>query len=381
MVTTFGKITWKASRFNEYLGNLNKTGWVIYNNLSGAMIEVKNEMYDIVRNGGLEAISEAEHIQGLSHASIIVPEDMDEIEALREKRNQLIESVSIIGLQILPTLACNFSCPYCYEPSNENACTMSEKVMDAIVAHLEKQIRPTTRYLNVLWYGGEPLLAIDGIQRLSQRFLDVCKMHHLLYSGSMITNGYLLTRKNVRILLENKVRFCQVTVDGPEHIHNQRRMLRNGGATWKTIIENVKHAVSVGMQLTLRMNVDKCNIDTIEKLVEILGDHLLLDKVRMSFGIVSNYGNVCRSIEDTLLTVSQANELLKQKNIRALLKRKSEKIRRARPDFIGCVATAHNSLIVGPEGELYKCSKNVGDTKEQCGTIFCPDELHPNFQK
>jgi len=375
------KQTWNPSQFNEYLGDLSKDNWVIYNNLSGAMIEIERELYDAVLSRQLESLSKPEHIRDLTHGKIIVPVETDEVEALRKVKGQHIKDVTAIGLQILPCVSCNFSCPYCYQQPHGQPRLMSQEVMDAIIDHLEKKAAPTTRFLSVMWYGGEPLLAIDRIQYLSHRFLEIVQAHNLKYFGAMISNGYLLTKKNIGILLENKITFCQVTVDGPEHIHDSRRMLKNGGKTWRTIIDNVKQAVSADMKVTIRMNIDKVTIDTVEEFVEALRAHDLLNRVGVSFGLVTIYGNACRSIEDTLLTLPTANSLLEKKNIKALLNKKKEKVKRAMPDFIGCVATARHSVIVGPEGELYKCSKNVGDKNEQCGTIFQFDELQPNFRK
>jgi len=51
------------------------------------------------------------------------------------------------------------------------------------------------------------------------------------------------------------------------------------------------------------------------------------------------------------------------------------------PRFEGCVANTPSSLIIGPEGELYKCSKTIGERDESCGSIFEVNKNHPNFKK
>ena len=40
-----------------------------------------------------------------------------------------------------------------------------------------------------------------------------------------------------------------------------------------------------------------------------------------------------------------------------------------------------NNFLWGPKGELYKCSKVIGECEQQCGSIYSIDESHPNFKK
>jgi len=47
----------------------------------------------------------------------------------------------------------------------------------------------------------------------------------------MITNGYLLNEKNIDFIINNEIKFLQITIDGNEEIHNKRRYLKNGNPT------------------------------------------------------------------------------------------------------------------------------------------------------
>jgi len=375
------KQSWNASQFNEYLGELNDGAWVIYSNLSGALIELNKGLYDILTGDRLEYLTNSEHIELLSTRGVIVPKGTDEVSVIQNERNKHQQNVTAIGLQIIPTLFCNFACSYCYEQSPDKMKTMSTEIMDAIIAHLGNKIRETTRYLMISWFGGEPLLALDCIQYLSKSFLKISDRHSLQYFSSIVTNAYLLNRQNITSLIKNRVTSCQVTLDGPPHIHDQRRTLKNGGNTWHTIVRNLCLAADKGMQITVRMNVDKSNIAAIEDLVSELDRYNLTERVKISIGVVSDVGITCRSIEDTLLSANEAEEILKQKKIYTQLDSSRGKLSRINPDFFGCVATAKNSIIIGPEGELYKCTKVVGNPNESCGSIFYPDEADPNLEK
>jgi len=372
---------WKPSKFNEYLGEFQKENWVIYNNLSGAMIEVGKELYQSIRLNKMESISEPGIIQNLLHGKIIVPKVVDETQAMKDVREKYIKDVTSIGLQILPTTSCCHQCVYCYQQPSIKSSVISEEVMGAIVSFLKRKITKSTEYFNVMWYGGEPLLAVKQIQQLSKQFIEISDINNIKYHSAMITNGYLLTEENIEILLDNKINVCQITIDGPEKIHDSRRMLRGGGKTWKRTMENVTNAIAAGLKVIIRRNVDKENIEYVEELAEVFSKYGILNHIGMSFGLVTRCGKVCQSIDDTLLSVDHANEILKKKEIQRLFNLKDKGLRRIRPDFIGCVATAANSIIIGPDGELYKCSKNIGNLKERCGTIFQFDDTHYNLTK
>lgn len=371
---------WKPSQFNEYLGYLDNK-WVVYNNLSGAMIGITRPIYDALSENKINELSDQNICKGLQYGKFIITDNIDEVEEFRKVKNELAVSARVIGIQILPTLRCNFKCVYCYEQAQDSSQIMPEEVMGEIIKYVRKKIMPTTEYLNVLWYGGEPLLAIDRIEYLSEALINLSKEKNINYDASMVTNGYLLNKRNIDILLKNKVESCQVTIDGPEKVHNSRRMLRNGGKTWKRIIDNIKYAVSKKLAVSIRINTDKSNIDSLGEFFSELKYHDVYDKVTYSIGVVSHFGNVCRSIEDTFLTVEKVDEFLDQKDIKHLLDNSRNSLIRPIPDFIGCVATAKNSLIIGPGGELYKCSKTIGDINELFGHISNPDLNHQNFKK
>jgi len=375
-------LNWKSSIFNEYLGQLDKDAWVVYNNLSGAMLALNHDLYQSLFSGKLNNSLKPGHVKPLNNRGIIVQKEVDEINILKSRREIHIHDVTSIGLQILPTLYCNFSCHYCYEQPQDNYTVMSKELMDKIIAHIKRTIRPTTRYFSVMWFGGEPLLAMDCIKYLSNCFLEICKMHSIEYNSAITTNGYMLNKYNSKILLDSNVTTYQITLDGPAYIHDQRRVLKNGGKTWKTIVNNLKNVTGNGLNVTVRMNIDKSNVHSVEELVEELDKHGIKKQVRISLGVVSNHGKSCRGMEDTLLTTSDIDEIVKQRNLEdLLLKSKDRKVRRLKPDFIGCVATARNSVIVGPEGELYKCPKVVGLQEETCGSLFQYDDRHKNFRK
>ncbi len=344
------------------------------------MIEVPEALYHALANNQPGTIS-PQNLSALNQAGFVVDENLDEVQMLREKKEEIKKNVSVIGLQILPVLFCNFQCVYCYEKPADKFEVMSSEVMDGIISWVRNTMKPTTKVLNVMWFGGEPLLALDQIDYLSKAFLGTCRDSDLSYYSSIVTNGYHLTEKNIDILLQDKVRSAMVTIDGPEEIHDSRRMLRNGGKTWKTIINNIETALKKGMAITIRVNVDKSNIDSIDRLFENLDEIGILNKVGYFLGIVTRFGHACSSIDDRLLTTEETDLIVQKKKIIEKLSAANNFKIRTPADLVGCVAAAPHSYVAAPDGSLYKCTKTIGDPGEICGNIAEPDPHNPLFQK
>lgn len=71
---------------------------------------------------------------------------------------------------------------------------MSEKVQNSVLKYLASKLNDSST-LEINWYGGEPLLALDMIEKLSERIGEITKDKKCDYKQTMITNGYLLNEE------------------------------------------------------------------------------------------------------------------------------------------------------------------------------------------
>ena len=82
------------------------------------------------------------------------------------------------------------------------------------------------------WMGGEPLLALDVIEKLTMGALEIAAKREVEFSAKIITNGYLLTPAVAEKLVQDfKVDFFQITLDGMANTHNRKRPSLNGDPT------------------------------------------------------------------------------------------------------------------------------------------------------
>lgn len=179
----------KLSRYN--IEKKEDKSCLIYNTVTSAILELDTDYeksYYEMKEG--KKCSKPDLESALLEGGMLVEDDKDEFAELliRNKIERFADSN--LTLTIAPTMACNFCCPYCYEKGREYI-TMSETVQDQLTSQLKEKYQHIHE-LTVSWYGGEPLLAIETIEKLTKKIKSVlplgCK-----YNADMVTNGYKLT--------------------------------------------------------------------------------------------------------------------------------------------------------------------------------------------
>jgi uncharacterized protein len=133
----------------------------------------------------------------LREKGFIIDAEVDERAVLRAKHIRAREGGGALSLTIAPTLACNFRCTYCYQ--TRPARTMNKEVEEAVRELVRARLREG-QSLFVTWFGGEPLLAMDTVERLSMAFIKICRQKKARYSASIVTNGFLLDADTARRL-------------------------------------------------------------------------------------------------------------------------------------------------------------------------------------
>ncbi len=359
----------KALKWSKYnlLFKSKANGYLLYNSITNSFAEIDRETYkelELIRQnpsaydfgGCLPLYTQLLKIKALVHDR----EEEEMINVLRYKRLSQRYNASGLGLTIAPTLACNFNCSYCYE-ENRGPVHMKDKTEDEIIKFIGHF--GDIKYLSVTWFGGEPLLQFDRICGLTEKF----KKLNITYGATMVTNGYLLSDEVIGKLDDLKIKSIQVTIDGPEKIHDERRALFSGGRTFQKIISNIEKLLRIWSgKLSVRVNVDKSNNDAYHECHEFLTRKFKGKNLKIYAGIVSGAPGVnpdtsCNFNKDDAadFTIEQ----YRKHNIDDLPSYPT-----ANP--LGCVATSDKGYVIGPRGEIYKCWHDVGLREREVGTIF-----------
>ena len=353
----------KWSKFNQLYYSKRHNKHLLYNSLSNAFIEVNNltllEVLNTLKeSNSIEILSEyPELYEELKQSRIIVESDETEILKIKHKILANRYSSNTIVFTLLPTLACNFECPYCFAKTGGESITI--EVSNSIVKlleHLTSNNKSTL--LNLTWMGGEPLLNFKEIQSLTQKL----KRDDVRINASLVTNGYLMSKEIIEQFKELYISFVQVTIDGLEEEHNQTRVHKQRMNTFNKIIENLDTFFSIHNQvdsiaLNLRVNLDKTK-DYIKKFIEVylffkqrypyknlfISPGYLEDVKSNGFNTACTFDRA--SIKDFFKEIVQAGLYeysLYPKN-----------------QFHECAVRSQTEFVIGPQGEIYSCWENIG---------------------
>jgi len=217
----------KLSRYAHFADSTIGKSVYLMSFLTMGLAELEPHFADLVKQGRFSDLPP--HIRDdLVDADLLVPESRDERgEPLVRLLRSMVHWGDHLALTVVPTTACNFACPYCFE-IEKPVKYMTEDVMDAVLSLVAER---SPKELVVVWYGGEPLLALSQIRRLSDRLIEYCAEAGAKYVSRIITNGYFLTKDVAAELRELHVYHAQVTLDGAEDMHDSRRCLRDGSQT------------------------------------------------------------------------------------------------------------------------------------------------------
>lgn len=298
----------------------------------------------------------------------LTDDDVDEIAVLRSRYLRGRHTGSL-GLTIVTSLGCNFDCPYCFEDKSPGH--LKPEVANAIIKLVEDSPDDIPG-VRVTWMGGEPLLASRELFALSERLIETCDRRSFAYDAAIITNGWYLDAEMATRLHAHKVRSAQVTIDGPQDIHDEYRPRLNSGSTFHRVIDNVE-AAAENMNVAVRININKGNLGRVEELIADLAGRGLSDKIGLGAArmtdLVSNeeapvvtYSGDCFSSEEFGQVEIEFDRLASRYGFSAT--------RTPGATSTPCTAVRATDVVVGSDGELWKCWDDIGDPSATIGSIL-----------
>ena len=246
------------------------------NGLYGAFDVVTAGEAEILRRGldnpeAVLALPE-ETLSRLARRGHLVPETPEqEAEHVRilSRLYWLIPYRGQTDLVILPTYNCNFRCEYCFERARLErgpqwlSRRMTPEMADAIFRQMERTREKGVRTVSCTLYGGEPLMSAN--REIVRRIIE--RAEALEMKLTCITNGYELDRY-IDLVRDHPFLFLQVTVDGTRETHDARRYLAGGRGTYDRIMDNIGLALENGINIHVRINVNRSNLESAMALPE-----------------------------------------------------------------------------------------------------------------
>lgn len=358
-------MNWKFSIFSfpvEHKGIV-----LIKNTFTGAIVSLKKDDYnELTTSLRLGTIPKwATNLKGQN--GILVKDNIDEEGAFKKLFLKTREANQILTIHILPTLACQLNCPYCFEryiPNNKR-CSVKDTVIDSMFNLLDSYIvTHTIKAIKIIFFGGEPLLRKDLITNILSRLKLFSTTSGIKIKTELVTNGELLDKEICELFKKHNWTRLQVTLDGFKDTHNKTRRRKDGKETFDTIIDGIKLVFENKYidKIDLRINLSKTNFTSARKLINYLADLNLSAFLNVTVGLIESYDeNSCPSLSCNArqeeIDDSTARNYLK---LSLLAKQRGFNIQ---DEFVAgpiCIATMKHSVVIQPDGGMQKCFCSVG---------------------
>ncbi len=329
----------------------------LFSTITMAVADVTPEVVRDIEKGALSA----EEKKTLTDLGFLVQNAEAEKQEILGFFDDLNSGAETFEAVVVLNLDCNLGCRYCFEGTRKGKFYMSAETADHFVDFVRSGDLEGKDGINVVFYGGEPLLSMDIILRISEKLQSVAKSKRMKYSCSLITNGTLLTRRIVEKLIPLGLKFVSVTLDGPRDVHDAFRPFKTGKGSFDTIVGNIREVCRL-IYVQIGGNYTKDNYREFPRLIDyFLETGLTPDKIpEIRFDPVINESSEFAppDFHDGLMTTNEpwlfeANIFLREE----ILKRGflTQKLAPA-----VCTVECRNSMVVNYDGTLYKCTGLIG---------------------
>lgn len=280
-------------------------------------------------------------------------EQQNQIDFIMNKRREFVEQTKTISFTILPTTACNARCLYCFELNNQ-IMTMSNECIKTVVAFIEKQSKDFEQ-ISITWFGGEPLLFPNIISAIMTELSIVCASKKI--SCSMISNGVLFDAETVqKAKMDWHVDYVQITLDGTQYNYERIKNYINIQGAFSIVLNNIQSLVDGGVDVSIRLNVDKENWKDLIDLIDEL--HIRFDnKIHVyAYPIFETRENDKNLIgkRELAFYLGKIFEKLKKAGYRTQICEFKEFV----PWY--CASTLPYNFVIMPNGKLLKCQSEIG---------------------
>ena len=369
---------------------------LLVNALSGAVDVVDNSVRAslLQLSLGQRPALPGDHRDSLIQRGYLFSGEGGERAALHQVYDACQERMASRPLQfvVCPTFMCNLACTYCFESSQLRARpeVMSSAHVGSLFAALQEiaAVRPS-RPCQIVLFGGEPLLPItenvvcEILDRAGEAGIPV----QVVTNGTHVERFAPLLRR-----FRGVVQGAQITLDGPQPIHDARRKSADGRGSFSEVVRGVEVCLEAGVEVNLRVNLDTHNIGMLAEFARFLQSRgwTAHKGFRCQFAPVTDHLGTSQypfiMKEDELVEpllefwrrYPEAKKTFDFQLFRVLHHLMSviepECSSRSLPRFHYCEADRGDVFTFGPEGLIYVCTESAGTRSHAVGVY------HPRYR-
>ncbi len=160
---------------------------------------------------------------------------------------------------------CDLACTYCYD---FRSATYSSK-LDASLAKkaIRQAIESSAGHLNILFHGGEPLLAFDLLQELTTYAEELTHQNEFVLKLSIQTNGTRLSVRHVEYFIEHGFS-VGLSLDGPASLNDVHRIDHKGAGSFERIMDNLQQFPLLVERAGILTTVTSTNVEFLPEIAE-----------------------------------------------------------------------------------------------------------------
>jgi uncharacterized protein len=237
---------------------------------------------------------------------------------------------------------------------------------------------PELNRLDLSWFGGEPLLALDVIEDVLEHVAKLRREHPAMqHESNITTNAWKLTPVVFQRLLGLGVRSYQISFDGPREIHDKKRLRADGAGTFDRIWRNVTalRELDGSFHVIVRIHVDRENEAAMPAFI---------DQCVETFGSDPRFEIFIRQLsclggpnDATLPVLGPGGEARIEELRRRVPAREVPGVQIASEPAapLVCYASRANSFVVRADGRIGKCTVALDHPANQVGVLHENGEL------
>lgn len=362
----------KYSKYNIITKN-DDLNYVLYNSVTKASIEITEDYKQKIENNIVDGFNEQE-LSILTKNGFIIEDDRDETKELQYMFNMTYFRQDQLNVAIVPTLKCNFNCPYCFEKVVQDQYE-NDKYFDVLKKYAKQNFHYHSS-VQISLFGGEPLVKEKQVLDFLNFALEDSKKYDYKLRVNITTNGSLLTESNVMEMLKCGLFAMQITLDGGSESHNKTRCFASGKPSFDLLIQKIKMVLKLtenceDFTMIIRVNLNNNSDDDLN---EILNCFTLEERKRLNFMVRVVY-NTDKYKKDN------SNNLDNLKPFYEVAVNSGAKILKNHFFYQPCEACANNRFFyLMPDLTMWKCINDLNFKKAMFGEILEDGSVKINFE-